>query len=107
MVYHFLIKQQVDLADFVFMNILEYSQSIDLSYPIIVENWILMQPFPDEKSRLDDPIKPFTGTVKEFKKSTIYLHDKIFFFSWGVATILIIQRFFRYYDDHYNLYSEN
>lgn len=45
------------------MNILEFLEAIDLSYPVMVDTYTLMQPFPNETSRLDDPIKPFTSTV--------------------------------------------
>jgi len=51
------------MGNFFFTNILEFLKDIDLSYPIFIDDFTLMQPFPNEKSRLSDPIKPFTSTV--------------------------------------------
>lgn len=43
--------------------ILEYLNYMDLTVPIWVENYVLMQPFPEEEGRLTAPIRPFTPTV--------------------------------------------
>ncbi len=56
--------QQVDFASFPFAKMLNYSYQVDLCYPWGVDNYILMQPFPKEKSRLSAPIKPFNHDVK-------------------------------------------
>jgi len=45
------------------MNILEAAKAVDMSYPLFIDDWILMQRYPNETSRLNDPIKPFTTTV--------------------------------------------
>lgn len=43
---------------------LEFSYRADLCYPIGIDDFILMQPFPEEESRLSAPIKPFSYQVK-------------------------------------------
>jgi len=43
---------------------LEYSYRVDLCYPVGVNDYILMQPFPKEESRLSAPIKPFSYEVE-------------------------------------------
>ena len=42
---------------------LEYSYRVDLCYPVGVNDYILMQPFPKEESRLSAPIKLFSYEV--------------------------------------------
>ncbi len=55
--------QQVDFAAFPFSQMLEFSYRVDLCYPIGIDDFILMQPFPKEESRLSAPIKPFSYQV--------------------------------------------
>lgn len=91
------------------MNILEYFNAIDLSYPIFVDDWILMQPFPNGTSRLDDPIKPFTGTVKyiDFIQDVLILILKYligFICITGVGAVHNIQCYFYYDYDCNHLY---
>jgi len=56
--------KQVDFASFPFAQMLEYSYQVDLCYPWGVDDYILMQPFPKEKSQITAPIKPFNSDVK-------------------------------------------
>ncbi len=42
---------------------LDRSDRIDLTYPFFVDDYILMQPYPKEESRLSAPIKPFSFEV--------------------------------------------
>ncbi len=60
----------MDAAFYPFQQILEILDLIDLSYPMTVENYILMQPFPNETTRFSEPIKPFTSIVLDI------IHDK-------------------------------
>ena len=62
--------KQVDIG--IFQNILKTAKVVDMSYPLFIDNWILMQRFPNEMSRLDDPIKPFTSTVNCLDYEFIY-----------------------------------
>lgn len=53
----------MDIGSYVFMNILENSDAIDLAYPTFIDDFTLMQRFPNGTNRLDGSIEPFTSTV--------------------------------------------
>lgn len=38
-------------------------QKMDLLYPLYIGNFLLLQPWPEEESRLKTPIRPFTLPV--------------------------------------------
>lgn len=56
--------QEVDFVTFPIVGTLQYAALMDFTVPTWVENYILMQPFPEEQSRLVAPIRPFSGVVE-------------------------------------------
>lgn len=58
------ILKEIDLTSFPFERKTFYSEKVDLLLPFWVVDYILMQPWPEEESRLLIPIRPFTPTVK-------------------------------------------
>lgn len=56
-------EQQIDYSPYPFSCILEMFDLVDLTFPMGVNNFILMQQFPKEESRLSAPIKPFNYDV--------------------------------------------
>jgi len=74
---------------------LEYSYRFDLCYPVGINDYILMQPFPKEESRLSAPTKPFGYEVNyEFFKNIsgalfIFLLTHLFL-KYNILTLLLL-----------------
>ncbi|KAI9554064.1 hypothetical protein GHT06_019336 [Daphnia sinensis] len=58
-----LMKQEIDVAPFPFVVTPLLLQLIDFSIPLTVEDYHLLQPWPEEESRLSACIRPFSTTV--------------------------------------------
>lgn len=53
----------IDLANFPIPLNIHHSKVLDLSFPIWIESFAMLQPYPEEQSRLVAPIRPYTNTV--------------------------------------------
>ena len=56
-------NQEVDMAPFGIMPSPEKYQIIDMSVPVMIEQYYIVVPWPKEKSRLLAPIRPFQPIV--------------------------------------------
>lgn len=55
--------QEVDFVNFPIVMNYQYSTLMDFTIPVWIQNYVLMQPYPQEESRLIAPIRPFTSLV--------------------------------------------
>jgi len=59
----FILQQEVDVATLPFGRLEEVDKYLYPLYPILIESHTLLQPWPDEESRLLTPFRPFNGKV--------------------------------------------
>ena len=60
----------VDMVAYPLERATAYDEKMDLLYPVYFENYLILQRWPEEQSRLTTPIRPFTSTVSKLLKFT-------------------------------------
>lgn len=58
------VLQEADFSAFAFEMTLDNLKRIQIMYPTAILDHVLMQPWPEEQSRLLAPIRPFTPQVR-------------------------------------------
>ena len=62
--------QETDLATIgITLHIKHYQQNVDLSFPVYLEPYRLVVPWPAQENRLLAPIRPFQPWVSLFKNN--------------------------------------